>query len=68
MDKKSSQVFNIDDIRQEVLDNKRPRYLYKYRSIDRATEFLESNSIYFSNYKEFNDPFESACKKKYDFT
>jgi len=68
MDKKSSQVSNIDDIRQEVLDNKRPRYLYKYRSIDRATEFLESNSIYFSNYKEFNDPFESACKKKYDFT
>ena len=67
MDKKSSQVSNIDDIRQEVLDNKRPRYLYKYRSIDRATEFLESNSIYFSNYKEFNDPFESACKKKLDY-
>ena len=59
---------NIKAVRQEIIDNKRPRYLYKYRSIKSATEFLKNNSIYFSNYQEFNDPFESACKKKYDFT
>lgn len=58
----------IRDARQEILDNKRPRFLYKYRSIKSAVEFLKNSSIYFSNYKEFNDPFESACKKKLDFT
>lgn len=59
---------NIKAIRQEILDNKRPRYLYKYRTIKSAVEFLKNSSIYFSNYKDFNDPFESACKKKLDFT
>ena len=59
---------NIKAVRQEIIDNKRPRYLYKYRSIKSAIEFLKNNSIYFSNYQEFNDPFESVCKKKYDFT
>ena len=59
---------NIEAVRQEILSNKRPRYLYKYRSIDNACDFLCNHSIYFSNYKEFNDPFESACKKKFDFT
>ena len=54
--------------RQEILTNKRPRYLYKYRSINSAIKFLENSSIYFSSYREFNDPFESACKRKYDFT
>ena len=58
----------IRDARQEILTNKRPRYLYKYRSIKSAIEFLKNSSIFFSNYQEFNDPFESACKKKYDFT
>lgn len=63
--------FSIEDIKkvqQEILDKKRPRYLYKYRSIKSAIAFLKNSSIYFSNYKEFNDPFESACKKKLDFT
>ena len=59
---------DIKAIRQEIIDNKRPRYLYKYRSMKSAIEFLKDNSIYFSNYKDFNDPFESACKKKIDFT
>lgn len=59
---------NIEIVRKEILSNKRPRYLYKYRSIDSACDFLRNHSIYFSNYKEFNDPFESACKKKFDFT
>ena len=58
----------IKDARQEILTNKRPRYLYKYRSIKSAIDFLRNSSIYFSNYKEFNDPFESACKMKLDFT
>ena len=59
---------DIKKVRQEIIDNKRPRYLYKYRSIESAIAFLKNSSIYFSNYKEFNDPFESACKKKLDFT
>lgn len=59
---------NIKAVRQEIIDNKRPRYLYKYRSLKSAIEFLKNSSIYFSNDKEFNDPFESACKKKLDFT
>lgn len=59
---------NIKAVRQEIIDNKRPRYLYKYRSIKSAIEFLKNSSIYFSNYRDFNDPFESACKKKLDFT
>lgn len=59
---------NRREVRQEILTNKRPRYLYKYRSIKSAVEFLKNNSIYFSNYKEFNDPFESACKKRLDYT
>lgn len=58
----------IRDARQEIIGNKRPRYFYKYRSIKRAIEFLNNSSIYFSNYKDFNDPFESACKWKLDFT
>lgn len=58
----------IKAIRQEIIDNKRPRYLYKYRSMKSAIDFLKNSSIYFSNYKEFNDPFESACQKKLDFT
>ena len=56
----------IKDAQQEILSNKRPRYLYKYRSIKSAIDFLNNNSIYFSNYKEFNDPFKSVCKKKLD--
>ena len=59
---------NIKVVRQEIIDGKRPRYLYKYRSIKSAVQFLENSCIYFSNYKDFNDPFESACKKKCDFT
>lgn len=59
---------NIRTARQEILTNKRPRYLYKYRSIKSTVDFLKNSSIYFSSYKDFNDPFESACKRKYDFT
>ena len=59
---------NIRTARQEILTNKRPRYLYKYRSIKSTIDFLKNGSIYFSSYKDFNDPFESACKRKYDFT
>ena len=59
---------DIRAIRQEIIDNKRPRYLYKYRGIKSAIVFLKNNSIYFSNYKDFNDPFESACKKIIDYT
>lgn len=59
---------NIEKVRQEILTNKRPRYLYKYRSIKSAIEFLKNSSIFFSNYKDFNDPFESACKKKLEYT
>ena len=58
----------IRDARQEIMTNNRPRYLYKYRSKKSAIGFLKNSSIYFSSYKDFNDPFESACKKKYDFT
>ncbi len=59
---------DIKTVRQEIIENKRPRYLYKYRSTKRAVEFLKNSCIYFSYYNEFNDPFESACKKILDFT
>ena len=59
---------DIEKVRQEILDNKRPRFLYKYRSIENAVEFLKNSCIYFSNYYDFNDPFESACNKKLNYT
>ena len=37
-----------------------PASLYKYRSLDRATEILSTNRLYFSSPADFNDPFD--CK------
>lgn len=58
----------IDLVRQDILDGKSPRYLYKYRTIEQALQFLSNHKIYFSDFTEFNDPFESACKYQLEYT
>lgn len=41
-----------------------PRYLYKYTSAENCLKILREKTLYFPNYKEFNDPFE--CKSIID--
>ena len=55
-------------IRQRILRGDVPRFLYKYRSVESALQFLSNQSIYFSNFREFNDPFESSANYLVDFT
>ncbi len=55
-------------IRQRILLGDVPRFLYKYRSVESALQFLGNRSIYFSNFTEFNDPFESSANYVVDFT
>lgn len=50
----------IDFIRHRIMLGDVPNLLYKYYNIAGINRLLESKSIYFSNCKEFNDPFESA--------
>ena len=45
-----------------------PCCLYKYRTIEGVKKLLESHSIYFSSYREFNDPFESSINILTDYT
>jgi hypothetical protein len=45
-----------------------PGHLYKYRTIDRVKQLLESHSIYFSSCEQLNDPFESAINLLTDYT
>lgn len=58
----------IEFVRHRVLQGDVPRFLYKYRSEDQAVQFLKNQNIYFSNFKEFNDPFESSANIIADFT
>ena len=46
-------------IRQFIQRGDVPCYLYKYRTVNSAEHLLMNHSIYFSCYKDFNDPFES---------
>ena len=55
-------------IRQRILKGDVPQHLYKYRSIDSVKQLLENHKVYFSNCKEFNDPFESAINILSDYT
>ena len=55
-------------IRQSILLGDVPHFLYKYRSVESALQFLSNQSIYFSNFTEFNDPFESSANYLVDFT
>ena len=41
-----------------------PRYLYKYTSAENCLRILRDKTLYFPNYKKFNDPFE--CKSIID--
>ena len=55
-------------IQQRILLGDVPHYLYKYRSVKSALQFISNQSIYFSNFTEFNDPFESSANYSVDFT
>ncbi len=48
-------------IRQRILKGDVQQHLYKYRTINSIKQLLETHKIYFSSYKEFNDPFECAA-------
>lgn len=50
----------IDYIRHRILLGDVPNHLFKYYNIAGVRRLLKRQSIYFSNCKEFNDPFESA--------
>lgn len=58
----------IEFVRYRILQGDVPRYLYKYRNVEQAIQFLKDQNIYFSKYKEFNDPFESSANLITDFT
>lgn len=55
-------------IRQFIQRGDVPICLYKYRTIDSVKMLLENHSIYFSSYKQLNDPFESAINLLTDYT
>ena len=55
-------------IRQRILLGDVPRFLYKYRCVKSALQFLSNQCIYFSNFTEFNDPFESSANFITDYT
>ena len=59
---------DIEFVRHRILQGDVPRYLYKYRNEEQAIRFLINQEIYFSNYKEFNDPFEGSANLNTDFT
>lgn len=58
----------IEFVRHRILQGDVPRYLYKYRNEEQAIRFLKNQEIFFSNYKEFNDPFEGSANLITDFT
>lgn len=58
----------IEFVRQRILKGDVPRFLYKYRDVNSAIQFLSNKSIYFSKYTEFNDPFESSANYLDEFT
>ena len=48
------------------LDDKSPRYFYKYKRMDEAhldysSRIFTHNELYFSTVNEFNDPFDCRC-------
>ena len=45
-----------------------PKCLYKYRTVEDAKKLIDNHCIYFSNCKQFNDPFESAINLLTDYT
>jgi hypothetical protein len=46
-------------IYQRVIDGKLPRYLYKYRVINKFfDDIVMNNRLWFSNPLDFNDPFD----------
>ena len=53
-----------DCFKLSIEQNKMPRYLYKYTSIDSCLHIINDGTVYFNSYKIFNDPFE--CKANLD--
>lgn len=48
----------IRALEDNVKKGKVPRYLYKYTSIKNARKILRGNSLWFSSFEDFNDPFD----------
>ena len=59
---------DIEFVRHRILQGDVPRFLYKYRDENQVVRFLKDQKIFFSNFKEFNDPFESSANYIVDFT
>lgn len=50
-----------DLVRYAIEQGQMPRYLYKYWSASSVIRFLGNHKIMFSQYTDFNDPFECAA-------
>lgn len=51
-------IDNNPDIRFLISKKMLPPFLGKYRTLSRVKEFIKNNMLFFSSYKDFNDPFE----------
>lgn len=61
LDKPLSNIEREDLVRYAIEQGQIPRYLYKYWSKSSVIRFLNSHKIMFSQYKDFNDPFECSA-------
>ena len=61
MDRPLLNVEPEDLVRYAIEHGQMPRYLYKYWSASSVIRFLGNHKIMFSQYTDFNDPFECAA-------
>lgn len=53
-------------LRIAVEQNKIPRYLYKYTTVDNALKAITGGTVYFARFSEFNDEYEGYAKIETD--
>ena len=56
------------DFLELAVEQGTPRYLYQYRSKDKALRFLKSMQLYFATASEFNDPYDCNLELVNDST
>lgn len=61
LDKPLSNTEREEMVRYAIEHGQIPRYLYKYWSKSSVIRFLNNHKIMFSQYKDFNDPFECSA-------
>ncbi len=53
-------------LRTAIEQNKIPRYLYKYTTVDNALKAITRGTVYFARFSEFNDEYEGYAKIETD--